>query len=280
MARRSCPAFLAISGEGCALPSSRPCCRRLGARREDRSIGAGSSASRRASRSPATSVTHRLPGHAQSPQSWFSARHGGVAEIGGHGRQFLDLARTDVSLRRPHDADDVEAITAQAYVEMLEAGFTGSANFTMFITTLGRALCQSRRARRTRRGGSASQRHRADAVAGVLCACRLRRPRADAGQRRFLNSVDRFSRLMEASRRAVAGSKEPWSASHRIRCARSRRTNWRPSCRSPGWSRFTSISPSKSGSRRLHRLERERPVHWLLDHAAVDRAGAWSMRPT
>ena len=55
------------------------------------------------------------------------------------------------------------------------------------------------------RGRRRDQWHRPDAAAGVLCPWRLRRAAPGPGQRRFLTDPNRFARLMEASRAAVAG---------------------------------------------------------------------------
>ena len=72
--------------------------------------------------------------------------------------------------------DDVEAIAALAYAEMLESGFTRVGEFHYLHHDLdGRPTPTRRDGRRHRRGRG--DRHRAYPAAGLLCAFRLAAPR-------------------------------------------------------------------------------------------------------
>jgi formimidoylglutamate deiminase len=91
----------------------------------------------------------------------------------------------------------------QLYVEMLEAGFTRVGEFHYLHHDRDGGLMPTRRnGGAHRRGGG--DRHRADAAAGVLRPFRLRRRGAGDGQRRFINDVNRFARLLEARARPFA----------------------------------------------------------------------------
>src|SRR5882757_3622894 len=103
-------------------------------------------------------------------------------------------------------ADDIEAVAAQAYVEMLEAGFTRVGEFHYIHHDVSGALYGNI--------GELAERIAASAQASGIGLTLLpvfyahagfggRAP--DSGQRRFINGIDGFSRLMDASRRAVAG---------------------------------------------------------------------------
>ena len=99
-------------------------------------------------------------------------------------------------------ADDIEAVAAQAYVEMLEAGFTRVGEFHYIHHDVsGAPYGNIGEARRAHRGCGAGQRHRPDAAAGVLRPCRFRRSRTRPGQRRFINDHRRLC--------AAAGGEPP-----------------------------------------------------------------------
>ena len=103
--------------------------------------------------------------------------------------------------------DDVEAIAAFAYMEMLEAGFTAVGEFHYLHHDIdGRPYADI--GEMAARIAAASARDRASASR----CCRRSMPTAasavrppDAGQRRFLNDPDRFLVLLERTR-AIAGS--------------------------------------------------------------------------
>jgi formimidoylglutamate deiminase len=103
------------------------------------------------------------------------------------------------------DPDDMEAIAAQAYVEMLEGGFTRVGEFHyVHHHPAGTPYADI---------GELAERIAASAEATGIALTLLPVFYAHGnfggqppvhGQRRFINDVERFGRLMEASRRAIA----------------------------------------------------------------------------
>jgi formimidoylglutamate deiminase len=169
--------------------------------------------------------------------------------------------------------DDVEAIAAQAYVEMLEAGFTRVGEFH-YVHHDPAGVPYGNIAEFAARVAAAA--HTSGIGLTLLPVFYAhagfggRAP--DEGQRRFVNSVDRFARLMEASRRAVAGCDGAvvGVAPHSLRAI------------TPD--ELAAILPlADGGPTHIHVAEQmkevedciawsgTRPVRWLLDHAAVDR---------
>lgn len=169
--------------------------------------------------------------------------------------------------------EDVEAITAQAYVEMLEAGFTRVGEFH-YIHHDASGSPYADIAELAGRVVAAAQ---ASGIGLTLLPVFYahagfggRAP--DDGQRRFVNDVDRFARLMEASRRAVAACDGGLVgvAPHSLRAVTPEE--------------LAAILPlAEAGPVHVHVAEQTkevedclawsglRPVQWLLDHAAVDR---------
>ena len=169
--------------------------------------------------------------------------------------------------------DDVEAIAAQAYVEMLEAGFTRVGEFH-YVHHDPSGVPYGNIAELAGRVAAAAH------ISGIgLTLLPVFYAHAgfggrapDEGQRRFLNSVDRFAQLIEASRRAVAGcdSAVVGLAPHSLRAIRP--------------DELAAILPlADGGPIHIHIAEQvkevedciawsgTRPVRWLLDHAPVDR---------
>lgn len=169
--------------------------------------------------------------------------------------------------------EDIEAITAQAYVEMLEAGFTRVGEFHyIHHDRSGRPYNDI--AELAGRIVAAAQ------ISGIgLTLLPVFYAHAgfggrapDDGQRRFVNGVDHFARLMEASRRAVAGFETALVgvAPHSLRAV------------TPD--ELAAILPlAEGGPIHIHVAEQvkevedcvawsgSRPVRWLLDHVPVDR---------
>jgi formimidoylglutamate deiminase len=168
--------------------------------------------------------------------------------------------------------DDVEAIAAYAFIEMLEGGFTSVAEFHY--------LHHDRDGRPFAALGEMAARIAA-AVAETGIGLTLLpsfyayggfgASPAKAGQRRFLNDPDRFVRLVEESRRAVAPIPDAvvGIAPHSLRAV------------TPETLRAV-LDAHTSGPVHIHAAEQvrevedgvtwsgERPVAWLLSHAAVD----------
>lgn len=170
-------------------------------------------------------------------------------------------------------ADDIEAVAAQAYAEMLEAGFTRVGEFHYIhhdeqgapygnIGELAERIAAS--ARLTGIGLTLLPVFYAHAGFGG------RAP--DQGQRRFINDVDGFARLMDQSRRAVAGLEGAivGLAPHSLRAVTPDELG-------------AILSLAHDGPVHIHIAEQrrevdeciawsgQRPLEWLFDHAAVDR---------
>ena len=170
-------------------------------------------------------------------------------------------------------ADDIEAVAAQAYVEMLEAGFTRVGEFHYIHHDVSGAPYSNI--------GELAERIAASAQASGIGLTLLpvfyahagfggRAP--DRGQQRFISGVDSFSRLLEASRRAVAGQQGAvvGLAPHSLRAVKP--------------DQLTAILQlDRDGPVHIHLAEQirevdeclawsgQRPLQWLFDHVAVDR---------
>jgi len=168
--------------------------------------------------------------------------------------------------------DDVEAIAAQAYVEMLERGFCRVGEFHYLhhdpagapyadIAELAQRIAAA--ARDTGIGLTLLPVFYAHGNFGGAAPV--------PGQRRFLNGVDRFARLMEASREVIAGLDDAniGIAPHSLRAVTPEE--------------LANILPlAQGGPVHIHAAEQTkevddcvawsdaRPVEWLLDSANVD----------
>ncbi len=141
--------------------------------------------------------------------------------------------------------DDVEAIAAFAYMEMLESGFTTVTEFHyLHHDPDGRVYADL--------GEMASRIAAAAGATGIgltllpslYMTGGFGTPPTE-GQRRFLNDPDRFLQLVARAREIVAGLPMRASASRRIRCAPSRRKRWPRSWRPARMGRFIFTPPSK-----------------------------------
>lgn len=168
---------------------------------------------------------------------------------------------------------DIEAITAQAYVEMLESGSTRVGEFHYLHHDVdGTPYADIAET-------TASVAAAADATGIGLTLLPVfyahggfgGRP-ADAGQRRFLNDVDRFARLHEASRRAIAGlpGANIGVAPHSLRAVT---PDELAGVLAIGGEGPVHIHAAEQTGEVEHCLEWSgaRPVEWLLDNAGVDR---------
>lgn len=167
--------------------------------------------------------------------------------------------------------DDIEAITAQAYVEMLEGGFTRVGEFHYLHNDVDGA-------RYSDPAQTAGAIVAAAGATGIgLTLLPVFYAHADfggappaPGQRRFISDVDGFARLVEASRAKLPADAVLGIAPHSLRAV------------TPG--ELAAIVPlADGGPLHIHAAEQvreveacvawsgARPVEWLLDHAAVDR---------
>lgn len=167
--------------------------------------------------------------------------------------------------------DDIEAITAQAYVEMLEGGFTRVGEFHYLHNDVDGA----RYADPAETAGAIVAAAEASGIGLTLLPVFY--AHADfggappaPGQRRFLSDVDGFARLVEASRAKLPADAMLGIAPHSLRAVTPEE--------------LAAIVPlAAGGPLHIHAAEQvreveaciawsgARPVQWLLDHAAVDR---------
>ncbi len=173
--------------------------------------------------------------------------------------------------------DDVEAVAGQAYVEMLEAGFTRVGEFHyLHHDTDGKPYGAL--------GEMAERIGAAAASAGIGLTLLpvfyahggFGGAPAGEGQRRFLNDEKRYARLLEASRKAVAGlpGAVVGVAPHSLRAAAPAQLQ-------------AIVALADGGPVHIHVAEQvreveeclawsgARPVQWLLDNAAID--GRWCL---
>ncbi len=167
--------------------------------------------------------------------------------------------------------DDVQAITACAYVEMLESGFTRVAEFHYLHHEVDGSPYAN----------LAENAERIVAAAGAAGIGLLLLPVLYAhanfggappqpGQRRFVNDLDRFARLLEAARRAARQLEGATVgiAPHSLRAVSAEE--------------LRALQSMGGGPLHIHIAEQtkevddciawsgRRPVQWLMDHVAID----------
>lgn len=166
--------------------------------------------------------------------------------------------------------DDIAAITAQAYVEMLESGYTRVGEFHYLHNDIDGG-------RYTDPAETAGAIVAAAAMTGIgLTLLPVFYAHADfggtlpaAGQRRFVSDLDGFARLVEGSRAKLPADANMGIAPHSLRAV------------TPD--ELHAITPlADNGPIHIHAAEQTkeveaciawsgaRPVDWLLDHADVD----------
>jgi len=169
--------------------------------------------------------------------------------------------------------DDVEAITAQAYVEMLETGFTRVGEFHyLHHDPSGRPYTNP--AELAGRVAAAAQ---ATGIGLTLLPVfyahgNFGGAAPTPGQRRFLNSVDGFARLFEASARAIANLEDAnlGVAPHSLRAVAAEEL-------------YNIVALASDKPIHMHAAEQAkevddciawsglRPVEWLLAKAGIDK---------
>ena len=168
--------------------------------------------------------------------------------------------------------DDIEAVAAWTYLEMLEAGFTAVGEFHyLHHAPEGRPYADI--------GETAGRIVNAAAATGIGLTllpsfyahggCGGAAPKA--GQKRFVNTLDQFARLMEASRRHL----QRHDGAHLGIAPHSLRAVDAPELRA-------LLAANPHGPVHIHAAEQAqeikdcidwsgaRPVQWLLDNASVD----------
>jgi formiminoglutamate deiminase len=214
-----------------------------------------------------------LPGLCNVHSHGFQRGMAGLAEVQGpEGDNFWTWREVMYRFLDRLDPDQLEAITALAYIEMLERGFTRVGEFHyLHHTVSGNPYANI---------GELTERIAAAAEASGIGLTLLSVFYAHAnfggapptpGQRRFINTIDRFATLVEVSRQLIAELPDAnlGIAPHSLRAA------------TPD--ELHAILPlARGGPVHIHAAEQtkevddcinwsgQRPVEWLLDHAAVD----------
>ncbi len=169
--------------------------------------------------------------------------------------------------------DDVEAVAAQAYVEMLEAGFVRVGEFHYIHHDPTGAPYANIAELAERVIASAETTGIALTLLPVFYAhAGFGGRKPDSGQRRFVNDLDRFTQVLDASRRVASTSAGAvvGVAPHSLRAVTPEELN-------------AVVGMSDGGPIHIHIAEQtkeveecvawsaQRPIEWLLDHAPVDR---------
>ena len=215
-----------------------------------------------------------LPGIGDLHSHAFQRGMAGLAEIRGTSADnfwtWRELMYRFVGRMTP---EEIEAVAAQAYVEMLEAGFTRVGEFHYIHHDVS-GVPYGNRAELAERIAAAAQ---ASGIGLTLLPVFYahagfggRAP--ESGQRRFINDIDGFARLHEASRRALAGQEGAivGVAPHSLRAVTPVEL-------------AALVSLAGSEPVHIHIAEQtgevdeciawsgQRPLEWLFDHAAVGR---------
>ena len=214
-----------------------------------------------------------LPGIANLHSHAFQRGMAGLAEVRGASTDsFWTWRELMYRFVGRMSADDIEAVAAQAYAEMLEAGFTRAGEFHYIHHDLSGAPYDNIGELAERIAAAAQSTGIGLTLLPVFYAHAGFGGRApDQGQRRFINTIDRFSRLLDASRRALAGQVGAivGLAPHSLRAVAPEE--------------LEAILPlAQQGPLHIHIAEQtrevdecmawsgQRPLQWLFDHAAVD----------
>jgi formiminoglutamate deiminase len=215
-----------------------------------------------------------LPGLANVHSHTFQRGMAGLAETGGpEGDSFWTWRQVMYRFLRNLTPDDVEAIAAYAMMEMLEGGFTALAEFHYLHHDCEGRPYQNIAELAARVAAAASQTGIGLTLLPVFYAQGGFAGAAPTeGQRRFITDVQGYSRLVAASREAVASLDDAvvGIAPHSLRAV------------TPG-SLAEVLALSESDPIHIHIAEQvrevedcvawsgQRPVAWLLDHVPVDR---------
>jgi formimidoylglutamate deiminase len=213
-----------------------------------------------------------LPGVSNLHSHAFQRAMAGLAEAAGPGADnFWTWREAMYRFADTIGPEELEAITAFAFMEMLESGFTRVGEFH-YVHHDPEGRPYANLAELAERVAAASH---ATGIALTLLPVMYAHSNFGGlppthGQRRFINSVDAFERIVAASRRACAQLDDAvvGVAPHSLRAVTPEELN-------------AVIALSPEGPVHIHAAEqmkevddcidwsKQRPVEWLLDHAAV-----------
>ncbi len=211
-----------------------------------------------------------LPGLANLHSHAFQRAMAGLAEIAGPaGDDFWTWRETMYRFALTLSPEDVEAIAAQLYAEMLAQGYTAVGEFHyLHHQTDGRPYDDPAELS-WRILAAAEQTGMALTHLPVLYASGGFGKPASERQRRFLHDIDGYAALLERLRPRLTGRHRLGLAPHSLRAV-------------PAEMLRAALSLEASGPVHIHIAEQtgevaeceaftgQRPVQWLLDHAAVD----------
>ncbi len=169
--------------------------------------------------------------------------------------------------------EDLEAVTAQAYVEMLESGFTRVGEFHYVHHDPAGAPYADPAETSTRVVAAAEGTGIGLTLLPVFYAHGgFGGAPPDPGQRRFVSSLDQFARLLEAGRKRVAPliHATVGVAPHSLRAVTPDELGQVVGLAGPGPVHIHAAEQTGEVAQCLA-WSGARPVQWLLDHAAVDR---------
>ncbi|NDW04946.1 formimidoylglutamate deiminase [Jiella pacifica] len=214
-----------------------------------------------------------IPGMANLHSHAFQRAMAGLAEIRGPGHDTFWTWR-DIMYRvaLALSPEEIEAVAAQLYAEMLEGGFTRVGEFHYLHHHPDGAPYDD-----VARLAVAVSSAAADSGIGMTLIPVLYAhsdfggAEPTAGQRRFINDREGFARLVEASETAIAALPESRLAvaAHSLRAATPEELAFTAALR-PDAPFHMHISEQVKEVEDCLAWSGQRPLEWLLDHAAVD----------
>lgn len=215
-----------------------------------------------------------LPGISNLHSHAFQRGMAGLAEIRGTSSDsFWTWREVMYRFVGRMTAEDIEAVAAQAYVEMLETGFARVGEFHYIHHDVSGAPYDNP-AELAERVAAAAE---ATGIGLTLLPVFYAhagfggRP-SEAGQRRFVNDIDRFAQLIEASRRALAGQEGATVgvAPHSLRAVTPVELGAMVTLAGPGPIHIHIAEQAREVDECVA-WSGQRPLEWLFDHAPVDR---------
>ena len=214
-----------------------------------------------------------VPGLSNVHSHGFQRAMAGLTEVAGPGEDsfwtWRELMYRFVDRLGP---EEIEAVTAFAFMEMLESGFTRVGEFHYLHHDPSGAPYANLGELTNRIAAAAQQCGIGLTLLPVLYAhANFGGLAPNPGQRRFINDIDRFARLMEASHDAVKSLDDAvvGVAPHSLRAVTPEELN-------------AAITLAPNAPIHIHAAEQtqevddciawsgQRPVEWLLDHASID----------
>ncbi len=202
----------------------------------------------------------------------------GLAEVRGPGEDSFWTWR-EVMYRFAHriGPDEMQAIAAMAFVEMLEGGFTRVGEFHYIHQDVDGAAYANPAEMGVRLAAAAAETGIALTLLPVLYQYGGFGGQAPGpGQKRFINSIDGFARVMEASRAALSTLPDGvvGVAPHSLRAVTPDSLSFVPALAAGGPIHMHIAEQIKEVAD-CHAWSGQRPVAWLFDHADVD--GQWCL---